>query len=145
MIAISLIILAASVKAMADTIDHHFDTSVFRNLNPRFWDLDISSDHAKRIFKYKLDAWHLSQSAMIVLMISAVAVHPFDRWHLHWALEILIAGITWNIVFNTFYNKILRRKPRPQARYQERPMFMSMEMAERYNEYFREYTKSRRK
>ena len=100
-----LLIAAAIFKAVADTVDHHFDTSIFRRLEPKFWDRDISSNYAKRIFNYKVDAWHLSQSAMIVCMIAAIALH---HQKLAWYFEIVIGGIIWNIVFNTFYNKILR-------------------------------------
>jgi len=100
-----LLTLAAIFKAVADTVDHHFDTSIFRRLEPRFWDRDISSDKAKRVFGYKVDAWHLSQSAMIVLMILAAIVHTPK---LAWYFELIIAGCWWNLIFNTFYNKILR-------------------------------------
>ncbi len=99
-----LLIVAAISKAVADTVDHHFDTSIFRKLNPNFWDRDISSEKAKRIFNYKIDAWHLSQSLMIVAMIAATVFHVPK---LEWYYEIAIAGTAWNIVFNTFYNKIL--------------------------------------
>lgn len=100
-----LLAIAAIFKAVADTVDHHFDTSVFRRLNADFWDRDFSSDRAKRIFNYKLDAWHLAQSGMIVCMIAAVALH---QEKLEWWLEVLIGGAGWNLIFNTFYNKILR-------------------------------------
>jgi len=100
-----LLTLAAIFKAVADTVDHHFDTSIFRRLDVAFWDRDISSNKAKRIFNYKVDAWHLSQSAMIVLMILAAILHVPK---LAWYFELVIAGTWWNIVFNTFYNKILR-------------------------------------
>lgn len=105
MISIILLIAAATFKAVADTVDHHFDTSIFRRLEPRFWDRDISSDRAKRIFNYKIDAWHISQSLMIVCMIAAAIFH---EQRLAWYFELVIGGVIWNIVFNTFYNKILR-------------------------------------
>jgi hypothetical protein len=100
-----LLVAAAIFKAVSDTVDHHFDTSIFRRLEPKFWDRDISSDKAKRIGGYKVDAWHLSQSAMIVCMIAAAVLHQQKT---AWYYEIAIGGVLWNILFNVFYNKILR-------------------------------------
>lgn len=100
-----LLIVAAIFKAVADTVDHHFDSSIFRRMDVTFWDRDISSNKAKRIFNYKIDAWHLSQSAMIICMVFAMIFHQNK---LAWYWEVVIGGTLWNIVFNTFYNKILR-------------------------------------
>lgn len=100
-----LLIAAAIFKAVADTVDHHFDTSIFRRHDPNFWDRDISSDKAKRIFGYKLDAWHIALSLMIVCMILAIIFH---QRKLDWYLELIIGGVIWNSVFSLFYNKILR-------------------------------------
>lgn len=108
MITLILISVAAFFKAVADKVDHHFDTSIFKNLNPNFWDRDISSEKAKRIFNYKIDAWHLSQSAMIICMIVAWSLH--NKSFIAWYWQVLIAGTVWNLVFNLFYNKILSRK-----------------------------------
>jgi len=100
-----LLIAAAIFKAVADTVDHHFDTSIFRRYDPKFWDRDISSDKAKRIFGYKIDAWHISLSFMICCMIAAAIFH---QPKLAWYWEFVIGGTMWNIVFNIFYNRILR-------------------------------------
>ena len=108
MIAATLIILAAICKAVADTLAHHFDTSIFKKKRQRFWNPAVSSNEAPRIFAYKIDAWHLFNSGMIIFLVSAVPLHQFDKWHLQWYWEILIGGTLWNIIFNTFYNKILR-------------------------------------
>lgn len=102
-----LIVVAAIFKAVADTVDHHFDTSVFRRLNVAFWDRDISSDRAKRIGGYKVDAWHLCMSAMIILFILAAAFH---KAYFAWYWELAIGWPLWNFPFNLFYNVLLRRK-----------------------------------
>ena len=103
-----LFVFAAIFKAVADTVDHHFGESKFRNLNPKFWDRDISQDRAKKIFGYKVDAWHLFNSGMIGFFIAAASLHKFDKLHWYWWAEIGIGGIVFVGVFNTFYNKILR-------------------------------------
>lgn len=94
-----LIIIAAISKAIADTIEHHFDTSVFRH--SKFW-----VNGGKVIFgKYKLDGWHLSNSIMISAFITALCFHSPLAWY--WLF--FGGGLVFNIIFNIFYNKILRR------------------------------------
>ena len=108
MIAALFIILAAMMKALADTLAHHFDTSIFKWKDKRFWKPDVSSEWAHKIFSYKVDAWHLSNSAMIVFMIAAITLHRYDKLQLAWYYELVIGGLLWNGIFNTFYNKIFR-------------------------------------
>lgn len=108
MIALICILLAAVCKATADTLAHHFDTSIFKKKRRSFWDPAVSSTQAPRVFNYKIDAWHLFNSGMIVFFIAAAALHPFDRDRLQWFLEIPCAGLCFIVMFNTFYNKILR-------------------------------------
>ena len=107
MITLLLISLAAIFKAVADTLQHHFDTSVFAKLNPKFWNPVISCNYAKFLpfTKYRLDGWHLANSGMIVFFILAVVfASPVKLW---W-LAIIICGVVFNLVFNLFYNQILR-------------------------------------
>ena len=106
-VALILIPLASMCKSVADTVDHHYDTSVFKRMNPNFWNRDVSSEKANRIGGYKLDAWHISLSMMVVLMIAAVVFH---KPVLPWYWELAIGWPLWNLPFNLFYNKILRRK-----------------------------------
>jgi hypothetical protein len=62
------ILLAAICKAVADTLQHHFESSVFKYKDPRFWNPAVSWQYAYRIrfTKYPVDAWHLSNSLMII-------------------------------------------------------------------------------
>lgn len=96
--------IAAVCKALADTLADHFDTSIFKNKRHQFWDKAISSDHAKRVFNYKIDAWHLANSLMIVAFITGIYFKPPYEWYYF----IPAAGTLFNMVFNTFYNKIFR-------------------------------------
>lgn len=107
MITILLISLAAIFKALADTLQHHFDTSVFSKLNQKFWNPVVSCDHAKFIpfTKYRMDAWHIANSGMITAFIVAVV---FATPVKYWWLSIIICGIIFNLVFNLFYNQIFR-------------------------------------
>lgn len=100
---------AAFFKAVADTLTHHFDTSVFKCKDRRWWDPAISWQHVGllRFTKYRPDAWHLANSGMIICFIACAVLHrPLYLW---W-IELAIGGTLYNVAFNLFYNKILRRK-----------------------------------
>lgn len=101
-----LVIGAAIFNAVMDTLAHHFAVSIFKNLNKGFWFPIMSSDSALRIGSYKVDAWHLAKSSMIVCWCFAVALHPggFD-W-----MDFVFAGYFYNIIFELFYSELLRRK-----------------------------------
>jgi hypothetical protein len=105
---ILFLILAGAFKAVADTLLHHYDISVFRRKDRKFWDPSISWRYAKilRWTSYKMDAWHLFNSAMIFCFcFAAVFHHSFTYW---W-IEFMAAGIIFNISFGLFYNKILKK------------------------------------
>jgi hypothetical protein len=101
------ILIAAICKAVADTLIHHYDTSIFRFSNRRFWDPSISYKFVKYLplTKYRADGWHLANSIGIVSWSLAVVLHE-ALWP--WWVELLLAGAIFNLVFNLFYNKILR-------------------------------------
>lgn len=99
MISLILIILAAVCKAVADTIKHHPDTSIFKLGS--FW-----LKEGKILFgKYKLDGWHIANSVMISSFITS-ANFPLDY---KWYITIPVFGMIFILVFNLFYNKILRK------------------------------------
>lgn len=115
MITILLISLAAICKALADTLDHHYDTSVFKNLPRKYWDPNVIIKSAPQVFGYPLDAWHISNSVMIIsFLIAIVTGNPVDinlfglQIHIWGGLAIVVYGLAFNLVFNTFYNKIFR-------------------------------------
>jgi hypothetical protein len=98
------IAVAASLNAVMDTLTHHFGVSIFKKKKPSFWNPEVSWKEAKRIGGYKLDAWHMFKSGMIVLLcvcplFYAPVIHPSLDW--------MLAGLVWNCVFNIFYNRIL--------------------------------------
>jgi hypothetical protein len=106
-LSISLLILAAIFKAVADTLQHHFDTSIFRRMDVRWWNPAFSWKYVKflPLTKYRPDAWHLSNSLMVV---SFICFGVFYEHHIHWVLEVIAAGIIFNLSFILFYDNILR-------------------------------------
>lgn len=106
---IAFLILAGICKAVSDTITHHFDTSVFRRKDRKFWDPNISWKYAKtlKFTSYKVDAWHLANSGMIISWCFALAFYD-NQLNINPFIVVIIAGIIFNLSFNLFYNKILR-------------------------------------
>lgn len=111
MITLLFIILAAFFKAVADTLSFHFFTSVFRWKDRRFWDPSVSWQYTGfiRFTRYRPDAWHLSNSLMVVCFCCAAA---FTSWPApgQWWIAIIAQGVVYNLSFNLFFDKILRKK-----------------------------------
>lgn len=103
---IIIISLAAICKALADTLDHHFDTSIFRSNPRRTWDPNVIHKTNRQIFGYPLDAWHIANSVQIGSWIALPVMHQpvLPQWWMDYGAS----GILFIIVFNIFYNKIFR-------------------------------------
>lgn len=103
---ILLISFAAICKAFADTLDHHFDTSIFRGWSRKWFDPNVTIKTAPQIFGYPLDGWHIANSLQICswAALPFVYVPVFGSWLLNYAA----IGILFIVVFNLFYNKLFR-------------------------------------
>jgi hypothetical protein len=104
------ILLAGVCKAVADTLQHHFQQSVFKWWDPRFWDGAVSWQYAHylKFTRYKIDGWHIANSLMILFFCLAIAFHKTGRFDVF--LEVIMYGGLFDIAFNIFYNKILKKK-----------------------------------
>lgn len=113
---ILLITLAAIFKAVADTLDDHFDTSIFRSKDPLVWDANHSTVRKWWITNYKPDPWHICNSLMIVCLFACIVIQqPFfikigsfelEMWG---GFAFILYGVWFNIVFELFYSKWLRK------------------------------------
>lgn len=129
MVALLFFALAGVFNAVCDTLQHHFETSIFDRLNPKFWDPNKSWLYTPlfkfRVFKwtiqtqYRPDAWHLSKSATIVCFACGAAFCKPLAFHIaniHLIVAgvwlVLVLGFVFMVVFNTFYNHLLRVKSR---------------------------------
>lgn len=94
-------VLGGVFKAISDTLQHHFSTSIFKNLDPRFWNPNESWKYVGLIpiIKYRPDAWHLSNSIMLCCFAIACSKSIED---------FVLMGIAFIILFNIFYDKVLR-------------------------------------
>lgn len=100
------IFLAAICKALADTLDHHFDTSIFRDKPRRWWDPNVIHRRVPMIFGYPLDAWHITNSIQICCWMALPFV--YNPVLPQWWMDYAAGGGLFIIVFNTFYNRIFR-------------------------------------
>lgn len=110
MITLLLISLAAIFKAVADTLQHHFDTSVFSKLNQKFWNPVVSCNYVRFLpfTKYRPDAWHIANSIMIIAFIASVVLYrPILN---HEVFDFTLYGLAFNMVFNLNYNHILLKR-----------------------------------
>ena len=97
--------LAASFNAGMDTLKDHYYVSVFRNLNPKFWNPSISWKNI--MFNYvSLDAWHIAKGCMLgCLYLSIFFYKNMFGW-----MDLLLFPIVWGIFFQLFYSIILIKK-----------------------------------
>ena len=115
-LAFILIVLAGICNAITDILRNHFATSVFKNLNPIYWDGSISwinkwvdGDKTKgrthwfilgiKVVKPVIltDAWHLFKS--IMLWCFAIAFGLLTPYF----LGTFAFGFAWFLGFNTTY------------------------------------------
>ena len=131
MISIACWILAAVCNSIMDTLAHHYPTSIFSDMNPKFWDPKISWKN-----KYKegvkamgpafflstgilvafTDAWHFFKSLQIVLLGVTIVMFPhtyeiclFEREWLNQLVWLSALGVTWNVTFSFMYNRVLKK------------------------------------
>lgn len=101
MISALFIFLASLCNAVMDILENeNFHGSVFGKLNPHFWYKRDSWRWARMVFQYRLDAWHLFKSAMVVSMILAVVLY---RPIVNWWFDVLFYGFIWNTTFGISY------------------------------------------
>jgi hypothetical protein len=109
MISYVLVFIGAFFNACMDITEEetHFNKSIFKNLDPRFFCKSISWQYAKTILKVHFDFWHLCKFGWIFSMLGAIVI--FRIHHQWWVHYISLLAIWW-ITFELFYGKILKVK-----------------------------------
>jgi hypothetical protein len=114
MIVLSLFLfaLAAVCNAVMDTLHHHFETSIFKDKDPGFWNTTVSWERSFNLFGdlggprwVTLDAWHIAKFVMLFSLAGAVITFPYNALFWFPALVLL-----WGAVFELFYSYLLRKK-----------------------------------
>lgn len=108
MISALFLILAAFFNACMDAFENeNFYESIFKGLNPKFWYKRESWKFARKVGGYRMDAWHISKSAMIWSLVLAIVNY---RVVINTYIDFAALGLLWNVVFVFFYHKIFRIK-----------------------------------
>ena len=102
----TFIIFAAIINAMMDRLENEtFFNSIFKDWNQKFWYKRVSWEHAKVIFNYKIDGWHLCKSTMLILIMAAIVCYkPVTIWQ----VDFIFLGILWNVIFEFFYSSVFK-------------------------------------
>lgn len=116
-----------------DKCSHHYSKSIFKNLNPIWWNGEISWKNKytngdsslgfRKLFpnsksflgkiNYPVqltDSWHFFKTLMIIFLVLSIIsfggkeILSFKSL----LLNFVIYGIVWNTVFSLFYNKIFK-------------------------------------
>jgi len=108
MIGYVFIALAAFFNACMDAWENepNFNESIFRHWNQRFWLKEISWQYARKIFSYKIDAWHLAKSLMVICFAIALCFDYRGAWY----IIVINCGVVWNFSFWLYYHKIFKIK-----------------------------------
>lgn len=124
MLSLILLFIAGISKAVMDTLNFHYDLSIFENFKKQNWwnpaiswmnkykDGDISKGEkfpgSTTVFVWLTDAWHFFQHIMIFSLILSIVLYlPFTPFLL---LDFVILYITFTGTFELFYSKIFLRK-----------------------------------
>ena len=134
-ISIVLLIIAGIGKAVMDTLQFHFSTSVFKNLVLNYWwnpsiswrnkykNKDPEQGEAflgsTTVFCFLTDAWHFAQfiylrsiMAVVVLFCTSDALSfiPSVSLWLKYCIAYVALSVLFNCTFELFYSQIFKRK-----------------------------------
>ena len=96
-----LIIIVAVCKAIQDTLQFHYGTSVFRDMKSNWWN-PVYSWHNK-------DEW-FPGSKVMTWLISNPFVFITDAWHTFGLLRIMVtvlAVVLYTVHFNWYYDAVI--------------------------------------
>jgi hypothetical protein len=113
MISIILFILAAFFNALMDATENapNFNESRLKTLPKTFWLKEVSWKYAARLFNYKLDAWHIAKSCMVICFVLTAIFFdwPVEKWQ-DVAIYLIAGGVIWNATFYFFYHVLFKVK-----------------------------------
>jgi hypothetical protein len=111
-ITVALVFIAAFFNAVMDAVENeNYFESIFKKLPQQFWYKRESWKYAAKVFGYKVDAWHLAKSCMLICFAGAVISFnlPVKKWQ-DVAFYTAGFGIIWNVTFWLFYHVIFKVK-----------------------------------
>lgn len=121
MISIIFIVLAGICKAIKDTLNFHFYSSVFEKCNHKFWNTEISWKNKYKdgeigvpkffgsttFLVFLTDAWHLFDFLQTIFSIVAIVVYSKIVFCI---VDIFILYCIFSICFELFYRIFVMKK-----------------------------------
>jgi hypothetical protein len=121
---IVLIALSGVSNAVMDTLVHHYNSSIFRDKNVKFWNpkdswmnkwiVDIDGSYKERfvgsstVFVWTTDGWHLFQFLMLKFIFLAVVF--YDGITGYKAIDFVLLHTVFSVSFEVSYKYILIKK-----------------------------------
>ena len=116
-----LVALAGISKAIMDTLNFHYDISIFKHAKKQsWWNPDLSWQNKYtwsqnkfvkwlliHVFTAITDAWHTFQLLFLTALFATIICYtPI----IHWAIDFVIYRALFGLFFVLFYNVILKTK-----------------------------------
>lgn len=96
-----IIIFVAIFKAIADTSVFNYSTSIFKNLNPNFWNHSVSWKNNKFLGIVVLDAFHISYYAIFSLLFYAILIGGVKQYNffIYWSIYFVVFELFYSLIF----------------------------------------------
>lgn len=102
MISIILIFFASICHAITNSLNHNFDNSIFRNLDPTVWNPN------NPVHKYKFDVYNILKTAEVILIFLGVICYKSITDNT--PLDVFAYGAVWYVVDELMTDEILNIK-----------------------------------
>lgn len=115
---IIFLVIAAICKAVKDTVEFHFDYSIFSKFNAKYWNPSISWKNKYKedlktpkfwgsttVFVMFTDAWHLFDFLQLVSFLLAIIF--YDKM-IYFVADFVIFYIIFCCIFELFYSLIFK-------------------------------------
>ena len=121
LLAIFSIVVAGVSKAVRDTLSHHFENSIFSELNPKFWNPVVSGANkwkggkeengekfflSSTLFVGITEGWHVFESLNTFFIFLGVGLSGYS----YDILGMVVARVIYGISFTIAYEKFKRLK-----------------------------------
>ena len=98
--------IAAILNSVMDTLGTHYAISIFKDLNPKWWNPNESWKTMSNFLGWvRFDAWHIAKFGMIgAITLSIISYSNFKYY------DFILIPIIWSVSFELFYSKLLKAK-----------------------------------
>jgi len=107
MITLFLILIASFLCALSERLNGYFYKSIFRHLNPHFWNRRQSYNYCKMFYSYPLDAWFYIQVLKVVFICAAIVLYSPITIPI---VDFFLYAGAWCFNYDVFYTGILKDK-----------------------------------